>query len=51
VFVVKKKDGSKRFVVDLRGINSLIVPRLVQLPNIDELLQNIVEKKTLSVIN
>ena len=45
VFVVKKKDGSKRFVVDLRGINSLIVPRLVQLPNIDELLQSIVEKK------
>ena len=44
VFVVRKKDGSKRFVVDLRGINSLIVPRLVQLPNIDELLQSIVEK-------
>jgi len=35
----------KRFVVDLRGINSLMVPRLVQLPNIDELLQSIVEKK------
>jgi len=44
-FVVRKKDGSKRFVVDLRGINPLIVQRLVQLPNIDELLQCIVEIK------
>ena len=35
VFLIKKKDGSRRFIVDLRGINSLIVPRLVQLPNID----------------
>jgi len=30
VFLVKKRDGSKRLVVDLRGINSLIVPKLIQ---------------------
>ena len=45
VFLVKKRDGSKRLVVDLRGINSLIVPKLIQLPNIDELLQEITQEK------
>jgi len=45
VFLVKKRDGSKRLVVDLRGINSLIVPKLIQLPNIDELLQKITQEK------
>ena len=44
VFLVKKRDGSKRLVVDLRGINSLIVPTLIQLLNIDELLQKITQE-------
>ena len=47
VFLIKKKDGSRRFIVDLRGINSLIVPRLVQLPNIDDILHDILSKKPL----
>ena len=33
--------------MDLRGINSLIVPRLVQLPNIDDTLHDILSKKPL----
>ena len=32
-------------VIDLRGINSLIVPRLVQLPQIEELLETITARK------
>jgi len=31
-YLVTKKNGTKRVVVDLRGINSLIIPQLVQLP-------------------
>jgi len=45
VFLVKKRDGSKRLVVDLRGINSLIIPKLIQLPNIDELSQKVTQEK------
>ena len=45
IFLVRKKDGSRRLVVDLRGINSLIIPKLIQLPKIDELLDAITEKK------
>ena len=45
VFLVGKKDGTRRLVVDLRAINTLIVPKLVQLPKIDELLDSIIEKK------
>ena len=44
-FLVNKKNGQKRLVIDLRGINSLIVPKLVQLPRIEELLQTITSKK------
>jgi len=44
-FLVSKKSGQKRLVIDLRGINSLIIPKLVQLPHIDELLQNISSTK------
>ena len=43
-FLVVKKTGQKRLVIDLRGINSLIMPKSVQLPKIDELLQNITSK-------
>ena len=41
VFLVDKKDGSKRLVVDLRHINALIKPKLVQLPIINDLLDEI----------
>ena len=44
-YLVMKKNGQKRMVVDLRGINSLIVPKLVQLPQIEELLQTITSSK------
>jgi len=37
-FLVTKKKGQKRLVIDLRGINSLIRPKSVQLPKIDDLL-------------
>ena len=45
-FLVAKKSGQRRLVIDLRGINSLIIPKLVQLPQIDELLETITAKKT-----
>ena len=37
VFLVDKKDGLKRLVVDLRHIDALIKPKLVQLPIINDL--------------
>ena len=45
VFLVNKKDGTKRLVVDLRGVNALIAPRLVQLPKINDLLDEITSHK------
>ena len=44
-FLVAKKDGGRRLVVDLRGLNEIIKPRLIQLPKIDELLECIMERK------
>jgi len=44
-FLVTKKNGQKRLVIDLRGSNSLIRPKSVQLPKIDDLLQDITSKK------
>jgi len=44
-YLVMKKNGQKCMVVDLRGINSLIVPKLVQLPQIEELLETITSSK------
>ena len=44
-YLVTKKNGTKRMVVDLRGINSLIIPQLVQLPQIEELLDTVTAKK------
>jgi len=44
--VVWKKDRSKRLVVDLRGINSLvIIPKTVVLPQIEEVIETITAKK------
>jgi len=44
-FMVFKKDRSKRLVVDLRGINSLIIPKTVALPHIDEMIETITANK------
>jgi len=44
VFMVLKKNMTKRLVVDLRGINSWIIPKLVQLPQIEELLETVTVK-------
>jgi len=40
-------------VVDLRGVNSLMIPKLVQLPQIDELLETVTSSKPryLSMLN
>jgi len=43
--LVAKKNGTKRMVVDLRGINSLVAPKLVQLPQIEEILDDICSKR------
>jgi len=44
-YLVMKKNGQKRMVVDLRGVNSLIIPKLVQLPQIEELLETVTSSK------
>ena len=44
-YLVMKKNGQKRMVVDLRGVNSLIIPKLVQLPQIEELLETVISSK------
>jgi len=44
-YLVMKKNGQKRMVVDLRGVNSLIIPKLVQLPQTEELLETITSSK------
>jgi len=38
IFLVSKKDGTKRLVIDLRGLNAVIAPKLVQLPRITDLI-------------
>ena len=43
-YLVATKNGSKRLVIDLRGIINLVVPKLVQLPQIEELLDEITAK-------
>ena len=45
IFLVDKRNGSKRLVVDLRAINDIAAPRLVQLPKIDELLDDMLQSK------
>jgi len=44
-YLVMKKNDQKRMVVDLRGVNSLIIPKLVQLPQIEELLETVSSSK------
>ena len=45
IFLVGKKDGSKRLVVDLRGVNQLIAPKLVQLPKVTHLIDDLASLK------
>ena len=45
IFLVNKKNWTKRIVIDLRDVNSLIVPKLVQLPQIEEMLDTITVEK------
>ena len=45
IFLVGKKDVSKRLVVDLRGVNKLIVPKLVQLPKVNDLIDDVTSLK------
>jgi len=45
ICLVAKKFSEKRLVVDLRAINSLITPKLVQLPRIEKMLDTITVKK------
>ena len=40
-FLVSKKSGSKRFVIDLRSLNSIIKPQTVQLPKVTELIDDV----------
>jgi len=37
IFLVDKKNGEKRLIIDLRNLNSVIRPMLVQLPKVNEL--------------
>ena len=39
-FLVSKKSGSRRFVIDLRSLNSIIKPQTVQLPKVTELIDD-----------
>ena len=43
--MAKKKDGSLRLVCDLRRINQLLQPFIIQLPKIDELLNEIASQR------
>ena len=43
--LVAKKNGTKRLVVDLRAINEVVVPNLVQIPKIAHLMEEIISQK------
>ena len=45
IFLVDKKNGEKRLIVDLRDLNSVIQPMLVQLPKVNDLLDEVTSKK------
>ena len=46
VFLVNKKSGEKRMVVDLRNLNAVIAPKLIQLPRIDDILDEVTLQKS-----
>jgi len=45
MFVVKKRDGTGRMIVDLRRVNTLLKPFIVLLPKIETLLSEIAALK------
>jgi len=45
IFLVDKKNGEKRLIVDLRNLNSIIRPMLVQLPKVNELIDDVTSRK------
>jgi len=48
LLLVSKKTGDKRLCIDLRQVNKIIAPRLVQLPRINDILDSmLVSKPTL----
>ena len=47
LFLVSKKSGEKRVVIDLRKINSLIQPLIVSFPRIDTTLGKNYDKKNI----
>jgi len=51
VFMVRKKDGTMRLVCDLRRINQLLKPFVIQLSKIDELLNEIASQRPQMLTN
>ena len=51
VVLVRKRDGSHRFCVDYRGLNSVTIPDNFPLPRIDDLLDQLGESKYFSTID
>ena len=45
IFLVDKKNGEKRLIIDLRDLNAAIRPMLVQLPKVNDLLDEVTSKK------
>jgi hypothetical protein len=51
VFIVPKKDGSPRFVLDPRKLNSVSKADCYRLPNIDHILSNLRDTKYISALD
>lgn len=49
VFVIKKRDGGSRFVVDLRSLNAITVPDRYPLPRISDILDSLSKAKYYSI--
>jgi len=49
IFLVDKKDNTKRMIVDLRRLNANIVPMQIQLPKINELIDEILSSNCLYI--
>ena len=49
--VIPKKDGSRRFVVDYRNVNSVIKSEIWPLPRIEDILDRLAGSKYFSVLD